>query len=327
MRTTTPTNPWPGVELRHLAAFAAVAREGSFRGAAETLGYVQSAVSQQVAQLEAAVGRRLLERQSGAGGVSVTAAGELLLAHAGEIIGRLGAARADLAELRDEPGRLRIGLVESVSARLMPRIVPALARRSRAVRVEVTEADHCDELLALLRRGEVDAAFARTSALDAGFASASLLSEPIVLLVPADSELAARPEPPAAADVAALDLIDHRMMGELEVPLRRAGVAPRYAIRSDRNGAIHELVAAGVGAAILPALAVDADDPRLAALPLSDLLAPAELRLVWRSGRRSEALRALIEEARLTAGELQPAVSATAPTGSVEVGWATSDAA
>ncbi len=95
---------WPGVELRHLAALEAVAREGSFRGAGARLGYAQPAISQQIAALEAVVGTRLVERRRGRGVVALTEAGELLLAHACEIGVRLRAARAELAALQKEGG-------------------------------------------------------------------------------------------------------------------------------------------------------------------------------------------------------------------------------
>jgi DNA-binding transcriptional LysR family regulator len=94
------TPGWPGVELRHLAALEAVAHEGSFRGAGVRLGYAQPAISQQIAALEAAVGARLVDRRRGRGGVSLTEAGELLLAYATDIGQRLRAARAELTALQ-----------------------------------------------------------------------------------------------------------------------------------------------------------------------------------------------------------------------------------
>src|SRR5215218_6670220 len=90
-----------GVELRHLVALQAVAREGSFGRAARSLGYTQSAVSQQIAALERIVGERLLERPGGPRRVSLTEAGELLLRHAEAIVARLSAAQADLAALAE----------------------------------------------------------------------------------------------------------------------------------------------------------------------------------------------------------------------------------
>jgi molybdate transport repressor ModE-like protein len=92
-------NNWLGVELRHLAALAAVCRTGSFRGAADELGYVQSAVSQQIARLEHVIGVRLLERMRGHGEVTLTPAGEIVLEHAENIFARLRAAQDDLGRL------------------------------------------------------------------------------------------------------------------------------------------------------------------------------------------------------------------------------------
>ena len=85
-----------GVEVRHLMALEAVAQTGSFSQAATRLGYAQSAISQQISTLEKAVGHRLVDRPGGPRSVSLTEAGKVLLDHAGHIVARLAAAKADL---------------------------------------------------------------------------------------------------------------------------------------------------------------------------------------------------------------------------------------
>src|SRR3982750_1717207 len=94
-----------GVELRHFAALEAVGRLRSFGGGARELGYTQSAVSQQIAQLERQVGERLVDRPGGPRPVDLTDAGRLLLRHADAIVAQLDAAAADMAGLpRGAPG-------------------------------------------------------------------------------------------------------------------------------------------------------------------------------------------------------------------------------
>src|SRR5689334_10835895 len=132
---------WPGLELRHLLALQAVAREGSFAGAAEALGYTQSAVSQQIAGLERAVGRRLVERPGGRRRIWLTDAGEALLRHADAIISHVHAAAADVEALSEgRAGRLRVGTYQSVSARILPPILQAFHRQFPEVTLELREA-------------------------------------------------------------------------------------------------------------------------------------------------------------------------------------------
>ena len=66
---------WAGLEMRHLLALVAVVETGTFSGAAERLGYTQSAVSQQVGTLERMVGTPLFERPGGPRPVRLTTAG------------------------------------------------------------------------------------------------------------------------------------------------------------------------------------------------------------------------------------------------------------
>src|SRR4051795_10049645 len=106
-----------GIELRHLVALQAIAEHGSFGRAAKALGYTQSAISQQVAALERAVGGRVIEGPGGPKPVTLTEAGELLLRHAEAIVARLKAAQADLAAFAaGAAGPLRVGTYQSVRA-------------------------------------------------------------------------------------------------------------------------------------------------------------------------------------------------------------------
>src|SRR5438045_9256768 len=115
---------WLGVELRHFLALEAVARERSFAKAAVSLGYTQSAISQQIATLERQVGQKLLERPGGPKPVSLTEAGRLLLTHAEAIAARVAAAQADLGALGDgEAGTLRVGVFQSVGQRILPELM------------------------------------------------------------------------------------------------------------------------------------------------------------------------------------------------------------
>ena len=125
---------WPGIELRHLAALVAVAREQSFRAAAASLGYVPSAISAQIGDLESKLGVRLFERSRGPGPVALTEAGRVLLAHAEAILARLQAAESDVHRLVDGGVRvLRVGLTQSAGVR----ILPTLIRRDGGIVAEV----------------------------------------------------------------------------------------------------------------------------------------------------------------------------------------------
>src|ERR1700743_3229439 len=82
------------LDVRRLAVLKEVAHQGSISAAAEALSYTQSAVSQQIATLEAETGLALLERHPR--GVSLTAAGQTLVGHAEGILARLEAAEEAL---------------------------------------------------------------------------------------------------------------------------------------------------------------------------------------------------------------------------------------
>jgi DNA-binding transcriptional LysR family regulator len=294
------TDGWLGVELRHLAALEAVARTGSFRRAARELGYTQSAVSQQIAQLERIVGQRLFHRPGGPRRVEPTEAGLLLLRHADSIVAQLDAARADMAALAEgEAGTLRVGIYQSVGARLLP----ALVRRFRAqwprVGVRVREESAAGDLLRLLEHGELDLSFADLPLPEGPYEWAELLQDPYVLLVSARSELASLESAPALREVAKLPLIGRRSTDEPERHL--AGRVPdvNVVFRTDDNGTLAAFVAEDLGAAIEPRLVVDPRDRDVKMLPFGSRIAARTLVLAWHRDRyRSQAAQAFVELAR-----------------------------
>src|SRR5262249_21527104 len=155
------TDGWLGIDLRHLAALEAVARTRSFGRAARELGYTQSAVSQQIAQLERIVGQQLFHRPGGPRPVEPTEAGLLLLGHADAIVAHLDAARAAMAALAEgEAGTLRVGIYQSVGARLLPAVVRRFRAQWPRVGIRVREESAAADLLRLLEHGELDLTFA-----------------------------------------------------------------------------------------------------------------------------------------------------------------------
>ena len=80
--------PLVDASLRQLTAFAAVADEGSFIGAADVLGRSQAGISQQIASLERATGTTLFDRPGGSRPVTLTPAGRALLRHARAVLDR-----------------------------------------------------------------------------------------------------------------------------------------------------------------------------------------------------------------------------------------------
>lgn len=300
----TEPDRWLRVELRHLAALQAVEREGSFGRAARRLGYTQSAVSQQIAQLEKLVGARLIERPGGPRAVSLTDAGRLLSRHADAIVARLAAAQADMAALlAGEAGPLRVGIFQSVGARLLPGLLRHFKASFPRVAVRLMESVDHAELIAAVERGELDLTFCELPLEEGPFDWVELVRDPYVLLVAADSPLATRDSTPPLRELEQLPLIGWRTDRKHDLP----GVA--YAFRSDDNGTVLGLVAAGMGVAAVPRLVLDPDQEDVVALPLGARVPPRLLALAWHADRyRSPAALGFVEAAQRLASELEPAV-------------------
>jgi DNA-binding transcriptional LysR family regulator len=237
-----------------------VAQAGSFSAAARSLGYTQSAVSRQVAGLEAVAGRRLFDR--GRDGVSLTPAGARLLPRAIRVLEELDAAAREVAG--DEPahGPVRLGAFAAAAAGLVPRALASLPSELRATLREGTT----PRLTRALRAGTLDLAvialappFRPPDAESPALELTTLSERELVVAVPAGHPLA------SAAAVEAWQL-----EGQVWVASRSEGgesllgVWPGLAARPDVRYVVRDwlaklrVVAAGLAITTFAPVALDA---------------------------------------------------------------------
>jgi DNA-binding transcriptional LysR family regulator len=267
----------------------AVVETGTFTGAAEQLGYTQSAVSQQIARLERSVGAALLERPGGPRRVRLTPVGEALALHARAVIDRLRAAQADIAAIRaGERGTLRVGTLQSVGTKVLPRLLRSFREAHPGIELVPVEIQDMAELPAGVEAGEFDLSFVPLPVPEGPFALRRLLDDPYVFMAPSAAP-EARLDSVTLRQVIRLPLIgirDEIEALELETILRRTGTEPTFVFRSNDNPTIQGFVAAGLGYAVLPRLTVDEDDPEVVVLPISTPVPPRRLGIIWHVDRQ-----------------------------------------
>ncbi|HMD55997.1 MAG TPA: LysR substrate-binding domain-containing protein [Solirubrobacteraceae bacterium] len=279
--------------MARLKVLREVAYRGSLSAAADSLSYTQSAVSQQIATLEAETGMTLLERHPR--GVSLTAAGQTLVAHAEGILAGLDAAENALAAIQGlRGGRLRMASFASAGATLMPHAIAAFRASYPDVELTLAEGEP-EQIVPRLRTGELDLAllfeFAGESALPEDVTRVSLFEDPMHLALPRAHRLARRKR---------LRLEDLREATWVQTTrasacarhvvrcCNAAGYEPQVSLESDDYQTVQGLVAAGLGVALIPQLALSTVREEIAirelapAPPVREVIAavPAGARLV-----------------------------------------------
>lgn len=277
-----------GLELRHLVALVAVADAGTISRAAAQLGYTQSAVSQQVAALERAVGAPVFERPGGPRPLSLTPVGEALLEHARAVLARLRRAEADVrAVVAGDRGTLRVGTVQSVGTRVLPDVLRRFHAERPEVLVTLRESHHADELLGLVAEGELDLTFCEQPMPEGPWSFHEVLVDPFVLVAPAGTEVARRPSI-TTREIADLPLIGYRnaTCRALQEACFASGLDPTFVFQSDDNTTIQGCVGAGIGFALVPRLTIDPDDPAVALVEIDPPVPPRVIGLGWSTERR-----------------------------------------
>ncbi|MGE6920342.1 LysR family transcriptional regulator [Achromobacter kerstersii] len=256
------------MELRHLRYFVVTAEAQHFTRAAELLGMAQPPLSQQIRQLEQEVGTPLFDRTGR--GVVLNDAGHAFLVCAQDILQRAQAAvQTAQRAARGEVGELTLGFTESAS---FNGVVTELIRQYRQqypdVEMTLSQGDS-ESLVAQLREGTIDAAFVRPPfALDGGLAFpqlaftqlafTQLAEEPLVVALPLGHALARRKR------LAPKDLTQERFIlysrksgyglsADIMAACRQHGLNPLIGQRAPQLSSAVNLVAAGMGVAVVPA--------------------------------------------------------------------------
>jgi DNA-binding transcriptional LysR family regulator len=248
------------LDLRRLRLLSELARRGTIAEAARTVGYTPSAVSQSLSRLEQEVGVALLERDGRR--VRLTPAAHALVARADRALAELDAAAAELAaEAGTVRGPVAIGAFPSAAIALVIPAVAEAARRHPELSCAVHEHE-ADEAIGRLRAGELDLVVSEHNddiapPATGGLEEHALLSEPLLLVLPGGPDGARAPID--LAGFADADWITGLPGSQYALALERAaaaaGFAARVAHRADEAYVVQSLVAAGLGIALLPALA------------------------------------------------------------------------
>lgn len=290
-------------ELRYLVA---VAETRHFGRAAAACAVTQPTLSAGIKKLEDGLGVQLLERTSKR--VALTRVGAQVVARARGVLeqceGIESLARTNQAPLT---GSFRLGVIPTLGPYLLPWWIPALRRRHRELELVLTE-DLTDHLLEALRDHRVDAALLALPLDAEGLDSEPVFDEHFWLALPSRDSLAERKR------VRQADLDGRRvlLLGEghclrdqaldvcAEVDLD-PGVED---MRATSLETLYQLVRAGLGCTLLPALAVAnrPRDRRVALRPFAKPVPSRRIAMVWRSSfPRVEECRLLAESLRESA--------------------------
>jgi DNA-binding transcriptional LysR family regulator len=251
------------LELKRLRVFLAVAEEGSFSGAAAVLSYTQPAISHHVSQLELEVGAKLVSRRRGE--PQLTAVGELVRTYARTILAGVSDAELAIAEVvGGEVGAVRIGAFATANATFVADAISMMRELQPTARLTLLEGEAADTIARLRARSiDVGVIFDSDShaiAVPEDIELKYVGLDPMLVAVPADHPVARRVRV-RLPDLAEEDWIEGAGADTpcsliLADASARCGFEPRVAFNSGDYHVVQRLVAARVGVALVPKLAL-----------------------------------------------------------------------
>jgi DNA-binding transcriptional LysR family regulator len=277
------------MDLRQLRYLVALADERHFTRAAAREHIAQPALSQQIRRLEDELGMTLVERTTRQ--VSITDAGNVLVARARRILAELDAANAELLALKGmETGWVRVGTMHTMGPVDVSLVLAIFHERHRGIELTVRE-ESSEELAEMVRDDELDLAFLSvTERVEShGLGLHQLVLEELVVLLEPSHRLARRRKL-AIAELEGEEFISFREGARLRellfVAAREAGFEPNVKLESNESQRIRRLVSRGMGVAILPRSDAIAPGAEVAVVDLTDPPLSRDITLAWRQGRR-----------------------------------------
>jgi LysR family transcriptional regulator, nitrogen assimilation regulatory protein len=241
------------MEIRQLEAIVGIDDHGSFSGAADALGTVQSNISSRIARLEAELGTELVDRAKGV----PTESGQVVVQRARRILSEIGAIAADVSELRaDIRGRVTLGMIGSGGRWIVPLLLDAQRARFPHVTLHIIEGSN-STLEPQLVQGLLDISVLAWPIGAPELVGVDLFDEDLALVVPRGHPLAASTSPVTFATLANYELLlpltGTPIRREIDEASRAQGVELRPLLEMDGLRTIASLTFDGLGISILPA--------------------------------------------------------------------------
>lgn len=254
----------PKLDLHTIRIVRAITDTGSITAAAAQLGYSQPALSQHLQRAEARLGAPLVLRVGR--GIRLSEPGRVVARHSGPVLAALEAAEAELSRLVDQlRGTIRVAAFPSASSTIVPALIARLAKFHPGIKLAYTEAEP-PEALEALQHGNIDLAITFTFPGDPHDPQTEAIStsviplfdDPAAVILPSQHRLADQPKV-RLADLAQEDWIAGCPLcrRHLLAACDELGINPRIAHATDNSVAVLSLVAAGVGVALQPELALE----------------------------------------------------------------------
>jgi len=275
------------MDFQQLKYFQTVARLEHMTRAAQELYVAQPSLSRAIARLEEELGAPLFDRQGRH--IRLNILGKTFLQHVEKAFAELEKGQREVADLAGiERGQIGVAVLYTVGAQLLPELLHAFRKEHPGVRFQLYQnAAHI--MAGQLEQGEIDMCITSPRPERSDIAWTPLMTEEIVLIVPPDHRLANR-ESVSLHEVSEEDFIamkrSHGLREMTDQFCRQAGFQPRITFEGDELAIVRGLVAAGLGIAMIPALALRGiPEPAMIPLHISDIPCQRTIGLAWMQDR------------------------------------------